>query len=151
MRGQTLPSFQRSVGDSVLPRISTSEEAVRNRKEARVIDAHVGQRIRGRRTELGMSQTQVADALGVTFQQVQKYERGANRVGASRLYDLSNILDRPVEYFFEGLTPTPKSEAEGTNLRSPETVELVNAYYKVDNPHVRRQILSTIRSISFGE
>ncbi len=151
MRGQTLPSFQRSVGDSVLPRISTSEEAVRNRKEARVIDAHVGQRIRGRRTELGMSQTQVADALGVTFQQVQKYERGANLVGASRLYDLSNILDRPVEYFFEGLTPTPKSEAEGTNLRSPETVELVNAYYKVDNPHVRRQILSTIRSISFGE
>ena len=134
-----------------MPRISTSEEAVRNRKEARVIDAHVGQRIRGRRTELGMSQTQVADALGVTFQQVQKYERGANRVGASRLYDLSNILDRPVEYFFEGLTPTPKSEAEGTNLRSPETVELVNAYYKVDNPHVRRQILSTIRSISFGE
>ncbi len=116
-----------------------------------MIDAHVGQRIRGRRTELGMSQTQVADALGVTFQQVQKYERGANRVGASRLYDLSNILDRPVEYFFEGLTPTPKSEAEGTNLRSPETVELVNAYYKVDNPHVRRQILSTIRSISFGE
>jgi transcriptional regulator with XRE-family HTH domain len=102
-----------------------------------------------------MSQTEVADALGVTFQQVQKYERGTNRVGASRLYDLSRILGVPVQFFFEGLeNQSNELNDDGENvvhLMKPDTIELVEAYYKVDNPHVRRQILSTIRSISFAE
>ena len=102
-----------------------------------------------------MSQTEVANALGVTFQQVQKYERGTNRVGASRLYDLSRILSVPVQFFFEGLENQPNElNADGENivhLMKPDTIELVEAYYKVDNPQVRRQILSTIRSISFAE
>ena len=102
-----------------------------------------------------MSQTEVANALGVTFQQVQKYERGTNRVGASRLYDLSRILNVPVQFFFEGLenqADTLGDDAENVvPLMKPDTIELVEAYYKVDNPHVRRQILSTIRSISFAD
>ena len=102
-----------------------------------------------------MSQTEVADALGVTFQQVQKYERGTNRVGASRLYDLSRILGVPVQFFFEGLeNQSNELNDDGENvvhLMKPDTIELVEAYYKVDNPHVRRQILSTIRSISVAD
>src|SRR5579862_1779426 len=69
------------------------------------IDVHVGSRVRLRRTLLGMSQEKLGEAIGLTFQQVQKYERGANRVGASRLYDLSQVLDVPVSYFFEEISP----------------------------------------------
>lgn len=102
-----------------------------------------------------MSQTEVANALGVTFQQVQKYERGTNRVGASRLYDLSRILGVQVQFFFEGLENQPNEPEDDmeniVHLMKPDTIELVEAYYKVDSPHVRRQILSTIRSISFGD
>ena len=95
-----------------------------------------------------MSQTEVANALGVTFQQVRKYERGTNRVGASR------ILSLPLQIFFEGLenqAHTSEDDAENVvHLMKPDTIELVEAYYKVDNLHVRRRILSTIRSISFA-
>ncbi len=105
--------------------------------------------------ECGLSQTEVANALGVTFQQVQKYERGTNRVGASRLYDLAQILGVQVQYFFEGLEnqpSAPEDDAENIiHLMKPDTIELVEAYYKVSNSHVRRQILSTIRSISFAD
>lgn len=132
-----------------------SVAAKRSRAQANTVDTHVGQRIRDKRNERGMSQTEVANALGVTFQQVQKYERGTNRVGASRLFDLSRILSVPVQYFFEGLnnqpTPIEKEDDNVIHLMKPDTVELVEAYYKVENPQVRRQILSTIRSISFGD
>lgn len=138
-----------------MPRTSTSAAAKRSRTQAKTLDAHVGQRIRDKRNERGMSQTEVANALGVTFQQVRKYERGTNRVGASRLYDLSRILNVPVQIFFEGLenqADTLRGDAENVvHLIKPDTIELVEAYYKVDNPHVRRQILSTIRSISVAD
>ena len=138
-----------------MPRTSMSVAAKRSRAQANTVDTHVGQRIRDKRNERGMSQTEVANALGVTFQQVQKYERGTNRVGASRLFDLSRILSVPVQYFFAGLnnqsTPIEKEDDNVTHLMKPDTVELVEAYYKVENPQVRRQILSTIRSISFGD
>ena len=138
-----------------MPRTSMSVAAKRSRAQANTVDTHVGQRIRDKRNERGMSQTEVANALGVTFQQVQKYERGTNRVGASRLFDLSRILSVPVQYFFEGLnnqpTPIEKEDDNVIHLMKPDTVELVEAYYKVENPQVRRQILSTIRSISFGD
>src|ERR1700746_100348 len=75
-------------------------------------DVHVGARVRWRRTLLGMSQEKLGEAIGLTFQQVQKYERGANRVGASRLYDLSQVLDVPVSYFFEEISPAVASAAE---------------------------------------
>ena len=77
------------------------------------IDIHVGTRVRLRRTLLGMSQEKLGDALGLTFQQVQKYERGANRIGASRLYDLSRVLDVPVSFFFDG---TPSGDATTTSM-----------------------------------
>lgn len=138
-----------------MPRTSLSAAAKRGRAQAKTVDTHVGRRIRDKRNERGMSQTEVANALGVTFQQVQKYERGTNRVGASRLFDLSRILSVPVQCFFEGLESQPTlNEEEDDNvihLMKPDTVELVEAYYKVENRQVRRQILSTIRSISFGD
>ena len=132
-----------------------SVAAKRSLAQANTVDTHVGQRIRDKRNERGMSQTEVANALGVTFQQVQKYERGTNRVGASRLFDLSRILSVPIQYFFAGLnnqsTPIEKEDDNVIHLMKPDTVELVEAYYKVENLQVRRQILSTIRSISFGD
>ena len=132
-----------------------SAAAKQSRAQANAVDTHVGQRIRDKRNERGMSQTEVANALGVTFQQVQKYERGTNRVSASRLFDLSRILSVPVQYFFEGLnnqtTPIEKEDDNVIHLMKPDTVELVEAYYKIENPQVRRLILSTIRSISFGD
>ena len=132
-----------------------SVAAKRSLAQANTVDTYVGQRIRDKRNERGMSQTEVANAIGVTFQQVQKYERGTNRVGASRLFDLSRILSVPVQYFFEGLnnqpTPIEKEDDNVIHLMKPDTVELVEAYYKVENLQVRRQILSTIRSISFGD
>jgi transcriptional regulator with XRE-family HTH domain len=70
------------------------------------VDAHIGRRVRARRLEVGMSQEQLADLLGVTFQQIQKYEKGVNRVAASRLYDMTNALDVEITYFFAGL-PKP--------------------------------------------
>src|SRR6202012_596679 len=75
------------------------------------IDAHVGARVRLRRTLLGMSQEKLGEAIGLTFQQVQKYERGANRIGASRLYDLSRVLDVPVSFFFDDLNPEAAAAA----------------------------------------
>ncbi|MEE3092810.1 MAG: helix-turn-helix transcriptional regulator [Pseudomonadota bacterium] len=138
-----------------MPRTSMSVAAKRSLAQANTVDTYVGQRIRDKRNERGMSQTEVANAIGVTFQQVQKYERGTNRVGASRLFDLSRILSVPIQYFFAGLnnqsTPIEKEDDNVIHLMKPDTVELVEAYYKVENLQVRRQILSTIRSISFGD
>lgn len=138
-----------------MPRTSMSVAANRSLAQANTVDTYVGQRIRDKRNERGMSQTEVANAIGVTFQQVQKYERGTNRVGASRLFDLSRILSVPIQYFFAGLnnqsTPIEKEDDNVIHLMKPDTVELVEAYYKVENLQVRRQILSTIRSISFGD
>jgi len=135
-------------GREGLPRTSTSAAANRSRTQAKSLNTHVSQRIRDKRNERGMSQTEVANALGVTFQQVRKYERGTNRVGASR------ILSLPLQIFFEGLenqADTSEDDAENVvHLMKPDTIELMEAYYKVDNLHVRRRILSTIRSISFA-
>ena len=133
---------------------STGAIAKRSRAQAKIVDAHVGQRIRDRRNERGLSQTEVANALDITFQQVQKYERGTNRVPASRLFDLSRILGVQIQYFFDGLE-NQMSFTQGftenmAHLIKHDTMELIEAYFRVTNPHVRRRILSTIRSISFG-
>src|SRR3954462_12063224 len=104
------------------------------------IDIRVGARLRLRRNMLGLSQEKLGEAIGLTFQQVQKYERGANRIGASRLHELSRVLDVPVSFFFDDTDPVrapaipagfaePPAEAfESDPLRRPETVELVDAY-----------------------
>jgi transcriptional regulator with XRE-family HTH domain len=123
------------------------------------IDVHVGSRVRLRRTLLGMSQEKLGEALGLTFQQVQKYERGANRIGASRLYDLSRVLEVPVSYFYEDMddemmAASPRHmvratedppEFEDTVMVQRETLELVRAYYRIRDPEVRKRVQELAR------
>ena len=118
------------------------------------IDAHVGARVRLRRTLLGMTQTGLGDALGLTFQQVQKYERGTNRISASRLYDLSRVFDVPIEHFFEDMPAdiAASSPAKGRGkakeppgyeldpMAKRETLELVRAYYNIEDANVRKRL-----------
>ncbi len=118
------------------------------------VDVHVGARVRQRRTLLGMTQTMLADGLDLTFQQVQKYERGTNRISAGRLYDLSRVLDVPIEYFFEDMPAevAASSPANGRGrseepvsyepnpMAKRETLELVRAYYKIKDAGVRKRV-----------
>ena len=99
------------------------------------VDVFVGRRARERRTLEGMSQTAVADKLGIAFQQLQKYERGFNRIGASRLYELAQLFDVPVSYFYEGMEQGKSAPADVLTTR--ETLELVRAYYSISDPAVR--------------
>ena len=120
------------------------------------IDAHVGSRVRLRRTLLGMSQEKLANALGLTFQQVQKYERGLNRIGASNLYKISRVLDVPVEFFFEDMSkslaedlipPKPEDSFDMRQIGKRETVRLVRGFYSISDPEVREDIFSLIRRL----
>ena len=120
------------------------------------IDVHVGQRVRARRKMLGLSQTQLGKELGVTFQQVQKYERGTNRIGSSRLFRMAASLDVPVSYFFEGAeTKLPGFNAapdviDGDTYEKQETQELVEAYYRIADPRIRKKVLGLARLLSSG-
>ncbi len=125
------------------------------------VDVHVGRRVRLRRTLLGMSQTTLGDAIGLTFQQMQKYERGTNRISASRLFDLSRVLDVPVEFFFEDMPAAVAASSlvqGGRKAKEPpsyerdpmakrETLELVRAYYKISNPQVRQRLFEMVKAI----
>ena len=126
-------------------------------RSASPVDTHVGTRIRLRRQILKMSQEKLGAELGVTFQQVQKYERGANRVGASRLWALAGVLEVPIGFFFEGLSgPTyDDSFAEGDQtpiiydfINSSDGVELAKAVSRIRSKAVRRQILELARSLA---
>jgi transcriptional regulator with XRE-family HTH domain len=123
------------------------------------IDVHVGSRVRLRRTLLGMSQEKLGEALGLTFQQVQKYERGVNRIGSSRLYQLSQILDVPVSFFFDDLPPglvgaspglaeAAAQRFEPDPMIKRETLELVRAYYRVADPAVRKRLFELIKAVA---
>src|ERR1700740_3599879 len=108
-----------------------------------LIDIHVGSRVRLRRNMLGLSQEKLGEAIGLTFQQVQKYERGANRIGASRLMELSSVLDVPVSFFFDendpcrataipmGFEETPQDGFDSDPMRKRETLDLIGAYYEI--------------------
>ena len=125
------------------------------------VDIHVGARVRMRRTLLGMTQTKLGEAIGLTFQQVQKYERGVNRIGSSRLYDLARVLDVPVNFFFDDMPPavSDKSPARTSGkaesfdgfdpdlVSKRETLELVRAYYKISNPQVRRRLFEMVKAL----
>ena len=129
------------------------------------VDVHVGDRVRARRRELGFSQGKLGDAIGLTFQQVQKYERGANRIGASRLFDLSRVLDVPIEYFFGDISDETATAAddrlpqrartEESHDTDPmarrETLELVRAYYRIRDPKVRKRLFEMTKAISRSE
>lgn len=122
------------------------------------VDVHVGSRVRLRRTLLGMSQEKLGDALGLTFQQVQKYERGANRVGASRLYDLSRVLDVPVSYFFEEFGDASSSSVganggagdpyQANPMMKRETLELVRAYLRIADPQIKRRVFELTKALA---
>jgi DNA-binding XRE family transcriptional regulator len=127
------------------------------------IDIHVGSRVRLRRTLLGFSQEKLADAIGLTFQQVQKYERGANRIGASRLFELSRVLDVPVSFFFDDMSPevsgrraphaggmsdSGQAPFEADALAKRETLELVRAYYRITDASVRKKVADLVKTMA---
>jgi transcriptional regulator with XRE-family HTH domain len=128
------------------------------------VDVHVGRRLRLRRTLLGMSQEKLGEAIGLTFQQVQKYERGSNRIGASRLFDLSRVLDVPVGFFFDEMSEEVAARSPGQSrgqvepvnvapspMAKRETLELVRAYYKIHNSAVRKRLFEMVKALAAGE
>ncbi len=133
------------------------------------IDIHVGKRIKLRRTLLHISQEQLAGDIGVTFQQVQKYESGHNRVSASRLFDISRVLHRPISYFFEDIGPEttgdraiPTSRGregmaeeaapfDNDPMQRTETLELVRAYWRLSNAELRRNVFELLTNIAKRE
>jgi transcriptional regulator with XRE-family HTH domain len=130
------------------------------KKDPNPIDKHVGSRVRMRRVMLGMSQEKLGDALDLTFQQVQKYEKGTNRIGASRLQQISLILQVPVAFFFEGV-PTPQGPARGMGgmkeapspayvsdfLASSDGIALTKAFTRLKNSKLRRRIVDLVVQI----
>ena len=127
------------------------------------IDAYVGAQIKQRRTIVGMSQTELANRLGITFQQVQKYEKGANRVGSSRLYEISEILGVQIQSFFEGVEEVIQAKnskkadkrTKDTTLgkfdefiSSPSGVDMIKAFVEIEDPSVRKQIAALVKSVS---
>ncbi len=126
-------------------------------------DKHVGSRVRMRRMMLGMSQEKLGDALGLTFQQVQKYEKGTNRIGASRLQQISHILQVPVSFFFEGAPSThPSGKSEGMGeapspayvsdfLATSDGLALTKAFMRIDDSKLRRRIVDLVEQIASRE
>ena len=129
-------------------------------------DLHVGRRLRLRRTMLGMSQEKLSEAVGLTFQQIQKYERGTNRIGASRLCQFSQLLGVPIGFFFDdmdapltsdtglgeepsayGKPPAPAAEEPPSGALSRDMVELLRLYNAIEDPDVRKQVLSLVRTV----
>lgn len=137
------------------------------KKQPSSVDAHVGSRVRLRRMLIGMSQEKLGELLGLTFQQVQKYEKGANRIGASRLFDISTILGVPVSYFFDDLPSTDPAVRKSNGaaaatdvdagpymmefVSSAEGFQLVRAFTKITDPRVRKRMLELVKSLTGEE
>lgn len=131
-------------------------------KKSNPIDVHVGGRVRLRRMLVGFSQEKLGDRMGLTFQQIQKYEKGVNRIGASRLFDLSQILGVPVQFFFEG-APTSMAadsadyEEPGSGrylqefLNTRDGLELNRAFVKINDSQVRRSVIDLVRALGRAE
>lgn len=134
------------------------EQEDRGSRRANPIDVHVGSRVRLRRMLLGMSQEKLGEHLGLTFQQIQKYEKGINRIGASRLFDLSRVLGVPVQFFYEDLPSSgaaapgfgePPAESYAVEfLGSREGLELNKAFARISDPKVRRSIVEMVRAVA---
>ena len=128
------------------------------KKTPNPIDVHVGSRVRLRRSMQRMSQEKLGEALGITFQQIQKYEKGTNRIGASRMQQISQALNVPVSFFFED-APVPNAAVEGMAesgstsyvvdfLGSPEGIELNRAFVRISNPALRRKVIDLVRTLA---
>ena len=119
------------------------------------VDAHVGKRVRHRRWMMGMTQQQLGEKVGIKFQQIQKYETGMNRISASRLWDIANALDVPINFFFEGLADEHMAQSEGDGearargdlLADKEALELVRSYYAIPE-NQRRRLFDLARVLS---
>lgn len=135
-----------------------------NSRRANPVDKHVGERVRMRRMVLGMSQERLGEQLGLTFQQVQKYEKGVNRVGASRLFDLAHVLGVPIQYFYEnmpsslsghasapGMADAPGESYVADFLSSRDSIELNKAFARITDPRIRRSIVDMVRSVAGEE
>jgi transcriptional regulator with XRE-family HTH domain len=128
------------------------------KKQANPIDVQVGNRVRIRRMLIGMSQERLGDLLGLTFQQVQKYEKGVNRIGAGRLFEVSRILGVPIDFFYEGIAEQgsgkrgfAESEASPPVMEfvsSGEGLQLSLAFMKIKDAKVRKKVLDLVRSLS---
>lgn len=144
-----------------MPRERKSSGRMASKGFPNPIDVHVGRKLQLRRTLLGLSQERLGDLIGLTFQQVQKYESGANRVSSSRLYDIARVLEIGIPYFFEGMTAEVQGQSPGhlqgavplvsDDEKDPmarrETLELVRAYYQIKNPRIRKQLVDLTRSL----
>jgi transcriptional regulator with XRE-family HTH domain len=135
-------------------------DSERGSRKPNPIDAHVGTRVRLRRMLLGMSQEKLGEHLGLTFQQVQKYEKGVNRIGASRLFDLSRVLGVPIQFFYDeapkelidpalvpGFADRPAESYVIEFLSTREGLELNKAFVKITDPRVRRSVVDLVRSL----
>lgn len=135
-----------------------------NSRRANPIDKHVGDRVKMRRMLLGMSQERLGEQLGLTFQQVQKYEKGVNRIGASRLFDLAQVLGVPIQFFYENMPSNVSGQPPAFGfadnrgeaymadfLSSRDSVELNKAFARITDPRVRRSIVDMVRSIAGEE
>lgn len=125
-------------------------------KERDIIDLHVGSRLRYRRLSLGMSQEALAEAVGLRFQQIQKYEKGQNRIGASRLFRLAAALKVPLAFFFEGLPESPVEDLAAAQrpldfLGTAEGLELASSFMRIPDTATRRKLLELVRSLSETE
>ncbi|MEE2690128.1 MAG: helix-turn-helix transcriptional regulator [Pseudomonadota bacterium] len=131
------------------------------KKSPHPIDVHVGGRVRLRRMLIGMSQDKLGDALGLTFQQIQKYEKGVNRIGASRIFEISRVLDVPIQFLFDdfdGTSPSyglaesaPEDDSFMQLLHSPEGVQLCRHFADIKDPKVRRRVLDLVKTLADGE
>ena len=125
-------------------------------KKANPIDGQVGNRVRIRRMLIGMSQEKLGDLLGLTFQQVQKYEKGINRIGAGRLFEIARILDVPIEFFYDGVGTTSDGVGEARApvmefVSSTEGLQLSLAFMKIRDPKVRKRVLDLVKSLAEEE
>jgi len=123
------------------------------KKQANPVDTQVGNRVRIRRMLIGMSQEKLGDLLGLTFQQVQKYEKGVNRIGAGRLYEISRILGVPIDFFYEGVSPDGGMAESGVApvmefVSSGEGLQLSLAFMKIKDPKVRKRVLELVKSLA---
>jgi transcriptional regulator with XRE-family HTH domain len=119
--------------------------------ESTAIDAQVGARVRARRQLLGMSQEQLGNTLRVSFQQVQKYERGSTRVSASALFEISRALDVPISYFFDprpDASEAPVMSSDASLLGKRETLELMRAFRRITDSEIRRQVVALVKSMA---
>ncbi len=125
------------------------------------VDLYVGSRVRLRRTLRGMSQQRLAEALGLTFQQIQKYERGVNRIGSSRLFELSEVLDVPPSFFFDGAPSQTEGAVAVPGMAEPqpepyearqfarrEILELVRAYDRITDPEIRKRVFEMVKAVA---